>query len=128
MSAAPIYLDTPTLASLRALDESAMRSTCTITRIVPGPPNADNSPSDGVSTTQTGIRCRFTTLRRSPQLEELYAGRFTEESDAFIRVPLGTDVEQADTVTFDGHQYEIVGINTDRTFNTSIKLSVRLIT
>jgi hypothetical protein len=127
MSVSNTYLDPPTLAALMTLDESAMRSTCDIHRTVPGPANPDNSPSDGVPSVQTGIKCRFTTLRRSPQLEELYAGRFTEESDAFIRVPIGTDVAQADTITLDGHQYEIVGVNTDRTFNTSIKLSVRLI-
>jgi hypothetical protein len=128
MSATTPYLSAPTLAALMTLDESAMRSTCTITRHVAGPPNADNSPSDGTDYVQSNIKCRFTQLRRAPSIEDLYMQRITEVSEAFIRVPVGTDVLTSDTITLDGNQYEIVGTNEDRTFTTSVKLAVRRLT
>jgi hypothetical protein len=122
----PTYLAPATIDRLRARDESAMRDTCDIHRQLPGGTNPDNSPAHGSEQIIPGIKCRFT-LRLFRAEETLLAFGISGEVHGFMRVPVGTDVNVSDLISYKGNQYEIVGSNAARTFNTSIQLALRLV-
>jgi hypothetical protein len=115
-----------TVDRLTALDRRAMPDTCNIVRPVAGPPNADNSPSDGTWYTQYDIPCRYEPhLLRT--VEILLEMRIVGDVRGVMHLPKGTDVVTTDAIDFGGRRYEIVGDNLTQTTTTAIILPVRLV-
>lgn len=117
------FFTTAELADIQTMDESAMLGTAGIVRVTPGTVNIDGSREPGTTTT-TNVPCRFVS---GTGMELLFGGRMTEEADAVLTVPLGTDVLVTDAVTYGGASYQIINTNQGQSYATSIALALRLV-
>ena len=116
------YVPTDRHDRFRVLDERAMPDTCDI--VGEGTTNPDGSGEPGVITTTT-VPCRF--LDAGGAAEILAVWRLTVQANGILWVPLGTAATEAETVTFKGDSWEIVGTSFGQTYATSLQLAVKLV-
>jgi hypothetical protein len=117
-------LTTADMAELATLDALFMPSTCQIVSTAPGTQNPDGSSEPGTTTTTT-VACRFADGIQAAEV--LAAMRLTVEANAILSVPLGTAATEADTVTYAGDSWGIVGSNLGASYATSLVLAIRLV-
>lgn len=105
------------LASIRADEQTAMPSTCTISR---NTPSSDSQGGDTAVWTDiaTGVPCRLSPLFPRGAVEATTGERTLAEFRFLLTLPAGTDIEAKDRVTVtgaaDGGPHEVIGV-TDRT-------------
>jgi hypothetical protein len=128
---API-VSAATMAQIRAIDESAMPSTCAI-RHAPAHPgvtslsgtNRDGSRSDTAGWTETtGVRCRVVPATREP-VEGALAMLPTNVEEFYVAVPVGTTVRANDRVVVFGTELEVTAVADLNSYATSVRLNAK---
>lgn len=99
-------LDSTTTAELRALSDSALPETVTVSRAGAFAPDGKGG---GTWTPATHpVACRFAPLGSSPQ-ERVIAERHVEGDVGRLTTAVGADLRVGDAVTFRGTAWKVVG-------------------
>ena len=99
-------LDAATQAELRALSDTALPETVTVTR--KGAFTPDGKGGGSYATATASIACRFAPLGNTPQ-ERVIAERHVEGDVGRLTTAVGADLRVGDSIAFRNATWKVVG-------------------